>query len=96
MIQHATTYYLVFTNESSPRDRPRGLYRQEFRDGLCVGEHAYHPRTGWHDTDYWSGVQYRGADEKFLVEVDEGRAQEVRSAFDRLHGVDAASPLDLE
>lgn len=81
-----TTYYRVYPDEDAPRDRPWGLFRRIVDGEKVVSEDAYDPRVGWRPTDYWYAIRMRGADEDFLVEVDEQGAvqtQEHLNAVDR-------------
>jgi hypothetical protein len=75
-----TTYYLAYTDENAPRDKPRGLYRRVFENGRVVASEAYHPRTGWHQTDYWLRLTSKGEGGKHLVEVDEAQALHTQEA----------------
>lgn len=80
-----TSWFLVYPDEVAPRDRPWGVYRRITEDGRVVHEQAYHPATGWHTTEYWARVKWLGAEENFLVEVDELEARRARAAFDQAH-----------
>ncbi len=79
-----TDYHLVYRHEGAHLDRPSGLLRR-VRDGTgeVVAEDAYHPLTGWSRTDYWLRTA-RGEPDKYLVRVDEERAQEIVRYFDDL------------
>lgn len=79
-----TEYFAVYRNEDQPADRPSGLYRRVYDDsGRGVGDDAYHPRTGWHLTDYWLRIG-RGEPDRHLVPVDEQPAQQLQQHFDRI------------
>ena len=80
MTTETTTYYLVYADEQAPPDKPRGLYRRVFSDGRIIASEADHPRLGWHQTDYWLRLQFKGEGDKHLVEVDEQRALQTQAA----------------
>ncbi len=77
------TWYLVYPSEDAPRDMPWGLYRRVREGGRVVQEQAYHPKTGWHRTDYWLKTKFLGEPDKYLLEVDEQQAMQAQGSFDR-------------
>lgn len=78
-------YYLVWPDEHSTEQPPWSLFRRITRKGVVVAADAYHPDTGWHQTDYWLRTA-RGELDRHLVEVDAVRAEQARRAFHELLG----------
>ena len=80
MTTQTTTYYLAYTDENSPRDKPRGLYRRDFENGRVVASEAYHPPHGLAPDRLLLRLTFKGEGKKHLVEVDEAQALHTQEA----------------
>ncbi len=85
MTGRRTIYYAVYPDAEAPRDEPWGLFRRVFEGEREVGQDAYHPQHGWHQTDYWLRTTLGGEPDDFLEEVDQHRAQVIQAYFQALH-----------